>query len=119
MNPNTGPRNFVHRSPDLKSEISDVNSGQRAQKIRNAYDWNSTCARIAWSNRLPDDMEARDSLMTTERLRDLYRAQPFRPFVIHLADGREKSQSRIANSSPSDPPAARSLCISLMSRSTS
>jgi hypothetical protein len=27
--------------------------------------------------------------MTTERLRDLYRAQPFRPFVIHLADGRE------------------------------
>ena len=27
--------------------------------------------------------------MTTDRLLDLWRAQPFRPFVIHLADGRE------------------------------
>ena len=30
-----------------------------------------------------------DRLMTTDRLLDLWRAQPFRPFVIHLADGRE------------------------------
>ena len=27
--------------------------------------------------------------MTIERLHELYRAQPFRPFVIHLADGRD------------------------------
>jgi hypothetical protein len=27
--------------------------------------------------------------MTIEQLRTLYDAQPFRPFVIHLADGRE------------------------------
>jgi hypothetical protein len=27
--------------------------------------------------------------MTIEKLRDLYDAQPFQPFVIHLADGRE------------------------------
>lgn len=27
--------------------------------------------------------------MTIEKIRDLYNAQPFRPFVIHLADGRE------------------------------
>jgi hypothetical protein len=27
--------------------------------------------------------------MTIERFRDVYNAQPFRPFVIHLADGRE------------------------------
>lgn len=27
--------------------------------------------------------------MTIEKLRDFYYAQPFRPFVIHLADGRE------------------------------
>jgi hypothetical protein len=27
--------------------------------------------------------------MTVEQLRTLLRAQPFRPFVIHLADGRE------------------------------
>jgi hypothetical protein len=26
--------------------------------------------------------------MTIERLKELYDAQPFRPFVIHLADGR-------------------------------
>lgn len=26
--------------------------------------------------------------MTIEKLRSLYDAQPFRPFVIHLADGR-------------------------------
>jgi hypothetical protein len=26
--------------------------------------------------------------MTIEQLRNLYDAQPFRPFVIHLADGR-------------------------------
>ncbi len=26
--------------------------------------------------------------MTIERIRELYKAQPFRPFVIHLADGR-------------------------------
>lgn len=26
--------------------------------------------------------------MTMERLRDLYDAQPFRPFTLHLADGR-------------------------------
>jgi hypothetical protein len=27
--------------------------------------------------------------MTIEQLRNAYTAQPFRPFVIHLADGRE------------------------------
>ena len=27
--------------------------------------------------------------MTIERLKELYEAQRFRPFVIHLADGRE------------------------------
>lgn len=27
--------------------------------------------------------------MTIEKIRDLYNAQPFRPFVMHLADGRE------------------------------
>jgi hypothetical protein len=27
--------------------------------------------------------------MTVEQLRTAYTAQPFRPFVIHLADGRE------------------------------
>ena len=26
--------------------------------------------------------------MTTERIRELYKAQPFQPFVMHLADGR-------------------------------
>ncbi|HUY34123.1 MAG TPA: hypothetical protein VMV69_15350 [Pirellulales bacterium] len=27
--------------------------------------------------------------MTIERLREAYQAQPFRPFTIHLADGRQ------------------------------
>jgi hypothetical protein len=27
--------------------------------------------------------------MTVEQMRSVYQAQPFRPFVIHLADGRE------------------------------
>jgi hypothetical protein len=27
--------------------------------------------------------------MTIERFRDFYNAQPFQPFTIHLADGRE------------------------------
>ena len=27
--------------------------------------------------------------MAVEQLRDAYRATPFRPFVMHLADGRE------------------------------
>ncbi len=27
--------------------------------------------------------------MTIEQLRNIYNAQPFKPFVIHLADGRE------------------------------
>jgi hypothetical protein len=27
--------------------------------------------------------------MTVEQLRAAYRAQPFRPFVLHLADGRQ------------------------------
>ena len=27
--------------------------------------------------------------MTLERLRELYDAQPFHPFVLHLTDGRE------------------------------
>ncbi len=27
--------------------------------------------------------------MTIEQLRNLYQAQPFQPFVLHLADGRE------------------------------
>jgi hypothetical protein len=27
--------------------------------------------------------------MTVERLREVYDAQPFRPFIIHLADGRQ------------------------------
>jgi hypothetical protein len=26
--------------------------------------------------------------MTIEKIRDLYVAQPFKPFIIHLADGR-------------------------------
>ena len=26
--------------------------------------------------------------MTIEKIREMYNAQPFRPFVIHLADGR-------------------------------
>ena len=26
--------------------------------------------------------------MTVERIRQLYDAQPFRPFILHLADGR-------------------------------
>jgi hypothetical protein len=27
--------------------------------------------------------------VTIERIRGLYEAQPFRPFIIHLADGRQ------------------------------
>ncbi len=27
--------------------------------------------------------------MTIERFRDLYSSQPFRPFIIHLAEGRD------------------------------
>jgi hypothetical protein len=27
--------------------------------------------------------------MTVERMRDFYQAEPFRPFIIHLADGRQ------------------------------
>jgi chemotaxis protein CheY-P-specific phosphatase CheC len=27
--------------------------------------------------------------MTIERVRELYEAKPFQPFIIHLADGRE------------------------------
>jgi hypothetical protein len=27
--------------------------------------------------------------MTIERIRDLYQAEPFRPFVLHMADGRD------------------------------
>jgi hypothetical protein len=27
--------------------------------------------------------------MTIEQLRNVYNAQPFRPFIIHLADGRQ------------------------------
>jgi hypothetical protein len=27
--------------------------------------------------------------MTIERVRELHNAQPFQPFIIHLADGRE------------------------------
>ncbi len=26
--------------------------------------------------------------MTVEKMRDFYQAEPFRPFIIHLADGR-------------------------------
>ena len=26
--------------------------------------------------------------MTIEKIRELYNAQPFRPFILHLADGR-------------------------------
>ena len=29
--------------------------------------------------------------MTIERVRELFNAQPFQPFVMHLADGREIS----------------------------
>jgi hypothetical protein len=32
---------------------------------------------------------AGEIIMTIERLKELYNAQPFRPFIIHLADGRE------------------------------
>lgn len=27
--------------------------------------------------------------MTVEKMRDFYQAEPFRPFIIHLADGRQ------------------------------
>ncbi len=27
--------------------------------------------------------------MTTDRIRDVCQAQPFRPFIMHLADGRQ------------------------------
>jgi len=27
--------------------------------------------------------------MTIDRIKDLYSAEPFRPFVLHLADGRQ------------------------------
>ena len=27
--------------------------------------------------------------MTIDRIKDLYAAEPFRPFVLHLADGRQ------------------------------
>jgi len=27
--------------------------------------------------------------MTTDQLRNLWKAEPFRPFIIHLADGRD------------------------------
>jgi hypothetical protein len=27
--------------------------------------------------------------MTIEKLREVYEAQPFRPFILHLADGRQ------------------------------
>lgn len=30
-----------------------------------------------------------DIVMTTDRLRNVWKAEPFRPFTIHLADGRE------------------------------
>jgi hypothetical protein len=30
-----------------------------------------------------------DTEMTIEQIRNFYNAQPFQPFVIHLADGRE------------------------------
>jgi hypothetical protein len=30
-----------------------------------------------------------DEIMTIEQIRAFYEAQPFRPFIIHLADGRE------------------------------
>ena len=42
--------------------------------------------------------------MTTERLRDFIRATPFRPFIVHLADGREfyiAHPEMIAHASPS------------------
>ena len=29
------------------------------------------------------------TVMTIEKLRDFYNAQPFRPFIMYLADGRE------------------------------
>jgi hypothetical protein len=32
---------------------------------------------------------AGEIIMTIERLKELFNAQPFRPFIIHLADGRE------------------------------
>jgi hypothetical protein len=31
----------------------------------------------------------RETRMTIEKLRAAYQAQPFRPFIIHLADGRQ------------------------------
>jgi hypothetical protein len=33
-------------------------------------------------------IERRSQNMTIEQLRNLYHAQPFTPFVLHLADGR-------------------------------
>ena len=34
-------------------------------------------------------LAAGESVMTIDRVRELYNAQPFQPFVIHLADGRQ------------------------------
>ncbi len=34
-------------------------------------------------------MAIEDCRMTSEQLRQVIRAQPFRPFAIHLADGRQ------------------------------
>jgi hypothetical protein len=31
----------------------------------------------------------KENQMTIEKIRELYNAQPFQPFVMHLADGRE------------------------------
>ena len=50
----TGPRNFVHRSADLKFEISNVRFGQSAQNIRNAHvtgptiSWGPTESNPTW-----------------------------------------------------------------------
>jgi hypothetical protein len=38
-----------------------------------------------WTERRSD----RSRLMTVEQLRHVYNARPFRPFIIHLADGRQ------------------------------
>ena len=47
--------------------------------------------------------------MTIEQSRNLYQARPFRPFVIHLEDGRKLSVSRAEQLSHS--PSGKSVCV--------
>ena len=50
--------------------------------------------------------------MTIAELRNLCAAQPFRPFVIHLADGRQVPVAVILRCWPPHPVGEPSQCIS-------